>query len=159
MTATLAERLDATMVDEDLDFVVRRLVNREGMDEKLARKVLPEYIRFMSLRHITKEPLSPSDLVDEFWHAHILETEKYADFCARHWILRPSPLTGSRRDSRRGQPSSARPSLDRGALPRPRHRDLDAARDVQREIDWLRRVATNRARRNLTREISARPPS
>lgn len=82
---TGVERLDESMVGEDLEFVVRRLVTKDDMPEDLARKIRPEYIRFMSLHHVTKEPLSPSSLVDSFWHAHILHTEQYEEFCRRYF--------------------------------------------------------------------------
>lgn len=39
----------------------------------------------MSLHHVTKKALLPSDPVDEFWHAHILHTEQYAAFCERNF--------------------------------------------------------------------------
>ena len=71
--------------NEDLEFVVGRLTKREGMDETLARRILPEYKRYMKLRKISREVLSPSVPVDEFWHAHVLYTEQYAEFCQRNF--------------------------------------------------------------------------
>lgn len=42
--------------------------------------VCEEYKRFLYLRSKTPE-LSPSDMVDDFWHIHILCTEHYRRYC------------------------------------------------------------------------------
>eukprot|EP00611_Tribonema_gayanum_P015334 TRINITY_DN27168_c0_g1_i1.p1 TRINITY_DN27168_c0_g1~~TRINITY_DN27168_c0_g1_i1.p1 ORF type:complete len:289 (+),score=41.74 TRINITY_DN27168_c0_g1_i1:70-936(+) len=49
-------------------------------------EVLHEYLRFIVLKLQAKDTsgsprLSPSPLVDEMWHCHLLDTESYASFC------------------------------------------------------------------------------
>lgn len=52
-------------------------------------QVIEEYKRFLQLLIINKIVLTPSKLVDEFWHQHILNSTEYFQFCIRiagHYI-------------------------------------------------------------------------
>lgn len=65
-----------------LVIVIKRTQKRLGWDDETASKVLTEYVRFMSL--IAKHPkaiFSPSQLVDEVWHDHVLHTRMYMEDC------------------------------------------------------------------------------
>ena len=44
--------------------------------------VFKEYQKFLYLRNINSN-LSPSDDIDKFWHAHILNTKSYYDYCIK----------------------------------------------------------------------------
>lgn len=61
---------------------------RKKLEKKLTPKELTEGERHyrMFLYLISKyqsTPIVPTELIDEFWHAHILDTIKYADDCAK----------------------------------------------------------------------------
>ncbi len=42
-----------------------------------------EYRRFLGLLITEAAPLTPSKLLDEFWHQHVLDSRNYASFCSR----------------------------------------------------------------------------
>jgi len=42
-----------------------------------------EYRRFIGLLISEAGPLTPSKLLDEFWHQHVLDSRNYASFCSR----------------------------------------------------------------------------
>jgi hypothetical protein len=42
-----------------------------------------EYRRFLGLLITEAAPLTPSKLLDEFWHQHVLDSRNYASFCTR----------------------------------------------------------------------------
>ena len=44
---------------------------------------LGEYRRFLGLLMRGEGPLTPSKLVDEIWHQHILDSRNYSSFCLR----------------------------------------------------------------------------
>lgn len=44
---------------------------------------MEEYRRFLGLLLAEAEPITPSKLIDEFWHQHVLDSRNYAHFCAR----------------------------------------------------------------------------
>ena len=52
-------------------------------DVERVQRLLHEYVRFLWLHRARPEDaLSPSPLVDAFWHHHLLATRSYADLCA-----------------------------------------------------------------------------
>jgi hypothetical protein len=75
----------SALEQEKLEFVIRRLVVREGFDEAEAQQLRIEFLRFISLKFVTTERLNPSQKVDEFWHAFIVHTEEYIAFCNRNF--------------------------------------------------------------------------
>lgn len=44
-----------------------------------------EYERFLELRNID-DKLSPSDIIDKFWHTHILDTKLYYNYCVNKFF-------------------------------------------------------------------------
>jgi hypothetical protein len=44
---------------------------------------MEEYRRFLGLLMTEAEAITPSKLVDEFWHQHVLDSRNYAHFCSR----------------------------------------------------------------------------
>lgn len=54
-------------------------------DESFAQMVVDEFFRFMMIKKATKdenaEIVSPSGYVDKVWHAALLYTKKYANYC------------------------------------------------------------------------------
>ena len=74
----------SSLFGEDLAFVVKRLVTHDGLDEEFAKRIRPEFLRFVALRQQFDGTLVPSESIDKFWHAFILYTEEYTEFCERH---------------------------------------------------------------------------
>ena len=75
----------AKLEAESLERVVWRVVEKDGVPEAVARQLRLEFLRFMALNFVTDKTLSPSPEVDAFWHAFILHTKDYIDFCQRHF--------------------------------------------------------------------------
>ncbi len=69
----------------DLEPIVVKLMDKEeGSDWSLtfAMEVEQEYRRYLAMcLENPKMAVVPSSHVDEFWHTHILDTQKYADDC------------------------------------------------------------------------------
>ena len=78
------------MIDAaDLTNVLNRLVKIEGWPVKAAKTGIVLYRNFLYL--LAKYPntlLPPSQEMDEVWHAHILHTRDYRNFCEQYlWAL------------------------------------------------------------------------
>lgn len=56
--------------------------NRWSID--FAQAVGEEYLKFAFLCCISKQPLTPSDQVDQIWHMHMLYTREYEVFCQEY---------------------------------------------------------------------------
>lgn len=68
----------------DLDCIKVKLMNPdegEGWTREYADKVEKTYKRFLHMTAVSSTPVVPTRIIDEFWHQHILDTEKYADDC------------------------------------------------------------------------------
>lgn len=83
MRKNIKETSGATLLPElDLSVIKRRLLQKDGWDEVMARQAEQEYRQFLHL--IKTNPgkaLVPTEKIDEFWHLHILDTIKYAKDC------------------------------------------------------------------------------
>lgn len=55
-----------------------RLANEQGWTPEFTARVIREYLRFIYLG-ATVGPVSPSEIVDEAWHLHMIYTESYWD--------------------------------------------------------------------------------
>jgi hypothetical protein len=56
----------------------------EGWTRELAERIEGEYRRFLTLlAKYPDEAIAPGKDVDRFWHAHILDTQKYVEDCER----------------------------------------------------------------------------
>jgi|GEM_PF-1788690 len=65
-----------------LDQVRERLVRKQVLSEEIADQAIAEYRKFLVLARLGYGPLEMfSRQVDEVWHAHILFTRDYAEFC------------------------------------------------------------------------------
>jgi hypothetical protein len=60
-------------------------MHKERIDADLAERAVTEYLKYLTLSRATEEPLAPSEEADMAWHAHILHTELYEQFCRRHF--------------------------------------------------------------------------
>lgn len=68
----------------DLDLAsVREFVAEEGYSAEEVATMEREYRRFLFLSFKYRDGVVPCRAVDEFWHEHVLDTEKYAADCER----------------------------------------------------------------------------
>ena len=58
-----------------------RLAQEQGWTEHFTQQAILEYRRFMYLAATENVMVSPSPIVDEVWHLHLLFTESYRRFC------------------------------------------------------------------------------
>jgi hypothetical protein len=81
-TQAALTKVNATV---DLDWIRRKLADTEdgpGWSDEKTAAVEREYRRFLALCLAEpSRPTVPYKEVDEMWHAHILDTEKYARDC------------------------------------------------------------------------------
>lgn len=78
----IRDRLDAL----DLGCIkVKLMCGKEGpgWSREKADRIEVQYRRFLFLTATRPEPIVPTTDVDEFWHAHILDTHKYFEDCER----------------------------------------------------------------------------
>lgn len=90
------------LLELDLEpIIVKAIDTEEGLGWSLgfASRVAEEYRKFLVLcfEH-PAEPVVPSSFVDDFWHLHILDTQKYMEDCNRYlgYILHHFPYFGMR---------------------------------------------------------------
>lgn len=69
----------------DLTPVVNRLIKIDGWPQRHVTAALEQYRNFLYLKKKYGEHyiLPPSIDIDEVWHAHILHTEDYIEFCSK----------------------------------------------------------------------------
>ncbi|MCE7082856.1 hypothetical protein [Streptomyces sp. ST2-7A] len=53
-----------------------------GLTEEKADRGVGQMLAFLAACAYSDRPLSPSPLVDDFWHTFLLHTEEYDNFCA-----------------------------------------------------------------------------
>jgi len=75
----------AKLEKEPLGFVVRRVMKDNNVDKEEAMDSRLSFLRWASLKFITNESLVPSLETDMFWHAFLMFTHDYRDFCMRHF--------------------------------------------------------------------------
>jgi hypothetical protein len=83
-----------------LDQVRERLVRKQILSEEIIDQAIAEYRKFLVLVRLGYGPLEMfSKQVDEIWHAHILFTRDYAEFCqiAFGRFLHHQPTTSSQK--------------------------------------------------------------
>jgi hypothetical protein len=86
MIAAIAERAGGhSLVPSELHRrLVRRIAVDETMTEDLAGRILDQAVAFLcACAESHTRRLAPSELVDIGWHAFILHTREYAEFCQR----------------------------------------------------------------------------
>lgn len=68
----------------DLQPVFNRLVNVDGWKKQEAEEAIQQYRNYLYLRRKYPEHnLPPSKDIDEAWHAHVLHTKDYREFCKK----------------------------------------------------------------------------
>jgi hypothetical protein len=90
------------LADLDLEPIMVKAMDHEegfGWDIKYTRAICREYKRFLALcMHFPDDAIVPSAPVDDFWHLHILDTQKYAEDCHAYlgYFLHHFPYFGMR---------------------------------------------------------------
>ncbi len=99
-----SDTLWANIESIDLGPIRFKLLNDDhggGWSRELVELVEPWYRRFLFLNakyHKTGRAIVPNRLIDEFWHTHILDTEKYEADCIQTigYFLHHFPYFGMR---------------------------------------------------------------
>lgn len=81
----LEKILPSLMLDVFKARLVKNVVAAYNWEFKFATKAVGEYCRFLELKHLFRDVdaliLSPSPLIDEIWHMHVLDTRNYEKDC------------------------------------------------------------------------------
>jgi hypothetical protein len=89
----------------NLECIVNRLVNIHSWPKKSALLVMQQYRKFLFLKkkYGHQYSLPPSMEIDEFWHTHILHTNKYHQDCLSIFgeYLHHSPYHGESENTAR----------------------------------------------------------
>lgn len=86
MTTAITERATGrSLLTPDLfERLVRRIESEEKLGHDLAVRIVDQALAFLAASATnTGAPLAPSQLVDIGWHAFLLHTRDYAEFCER----------------------------------------------------------------------------
>ena len=87
MITSTSEEIAPSVAELDLERIAWKVSNdpyKPRMSEEEVSRALHQYRRFLSLK--VRHPganLVPTDDIDMIWHAHILDTERYASDCQR----------------------------------------------------------------------------
>lgn len=74
--------VQARIAEMDLEPIKFKVVKELGFSEQKVRTVEKWYRRFLFLTFkYPEQPIVVSEVIDVFWHQHILDTRKYADDC------------------------------------------------------------------------------
>ena len=90
------------LTDLDLEPIIIKAMDVEeghGWSLGFACRVADEYRKFLVLCFENPdEPVVPSSFVDDFWHLHILDTQKYMEDCRQYlgYMLHHFPYFGMR---------------------------------------------------------------
>lgn len=87
---TVAERpaIDAgTLMSDELRATIAADVRHKfpNLTEDTALRGVGQMAGFLAASAASTRPLSPSPLVDDYWHAFVLRTHDYAEFCRRNF--------------------------------------------------------------------------
>ena len=55
------------------------------LPQEKADRGVGQMLAFLAACDYSEKPLSPSPLVDDFWHAFLLHTKAYREFCEQHF--------------------------------------------------------------------------
>lgn len=70
--------------DRESHAFVREQLSKCNSREFAERAEL-EFLQFAVLLHLTDQSISPSDVIDEYWHQFILFTKAYHAWCEKHF--------------------------------------------------------------------------
>lgn len=64
----------------------KRLAQERGWTKEFTDRAIQEYRRFLFLAVVGDHQVTPSDIVDQVWHMHLLYTRSYWDHLCTHVI-------------------------------------------------------------------------
>jgi len=70
---------------QKLSYVVRRVMKDNDVDMEYAQSARISFLRWASLKFLTNESLVPNLKTDSFWHAFLMFTRDYRDWCNEHF--------------------------------------------------------------------------
>ncbi|WP_301668279.1 glycine-rich domain-containing protein [Neisseria basseii] len=91
-----------TIENLDLEPMMVKAMDKEeglGWTLEMAKNIAEEYRKYLTLcLEYPDEAIVPSGMVDDFWHLHILDTQKYAEDCQNifGYFLHHFPYFGMR---------------------------------------------------------------
>jgi hypothetical protein len=88
-----------------------RLAHENNWTKDFATSSIQEYKKFMYLACVSREPLTPSDAVDEVWHLHLAYTKDYWNGLCQgvlHRDLHHGPTRGGGEEDRKFRSSYAK---------------------------------------------------
>ena len=95
----------ARVATVDLSRLRFGLMQKFGWSDGLCDSVEDRYRKFLVLMLLyPKHPLAPTRFIDEFWHAHILDTRAYHEDCNRlfgHYVHHRPHFLDSQESSKR----------------------------------------------------------
>ena len=82
---TLLDKTKRAAVSDELAALLVKDVQKKFPEwsDGFGRRGVDQMVGFLAACAVTPEPLGPSMIVDEFWHAFIVRTVDYAEFCDR----------------------------------------------------------------------------
>lgn len=82
---TLLDRGQRLPVADDVAALLAKDVQKKFPEwsDDYCRRGVDQMAGFLAACGVSLEPLAPSQVVDEFWHAFVLRTMPYVDFCDR----------------------------------------------------------------------------
>ena len=88
----------------DLSFLVPSLLSKLPPSVDI-KQLLEEYKKFLVIKVVAKDTqCSPSALIDQVWHEHILNTAKYRDACTAFGVFIDHDPSGAQdKDDKRGK--------------------------------------------------------
>lgn len=74
----------ATLLDHEMrGILVANMIHKfPEMTPDFAHRGVSQMLAFLAAGARSSEPVSPSPVVDDFWHAFLLHTKTYREFCA-----------------------------------------------------------------------------
>lgn len=78
-TAEMIRRIEAFSIDKPgapYPFSAR-LADEQDWQNEFAHRAIKEYLRFICLAAVAGHPVTPSFVVDEVWHTHLIFTRSY----------------------------------------------------------------------------------
>ena len=76
------EQAMARVAELDFTMLKRKLALQKGWSDELIAEAEQFYRQFLALKMVyPKRAISPTVAIDEFWHAHILDTRAYIADC------------------------------------------------------------------------------
>lgn len=85
--SNIQDSIDAAMVKvSDIDFskINAKLESHHGISKDRVKMMQDIYCKWLVLHMCYPDAeLTPNEILDEYWHAHILDTKAYADDCQK----------------------------------------------------------------------------